>query len=787
MWPKRGEPDSGETVDIVNRAADDSEISEKTEYNVTVQSADRSNGKQDFPEFGSADDSTNSKEPSIGDDPQYDFTSEEFKNIPDLVRHVVSFEDDPSLPVITFRSVILAALFCIIGSIVSQIAYFRTTTAAFPVFFVILASAPLGRLLARVLPDWTVPLGRFSFSLNPGPFSVKEHAIIGIAANAGSQGQWATFLPTNAALYYGITMNPAVALFFGWGASLLGFSFAAMVRKVLVDDPEFIFPLSLQQVTVYRSMQGQSELHQAVARHKMKVFWLVLLGAFVWQFLPEYLFPLTASLAPLCWFAAKSHKVNFLGAGRGGIGLLNITLDWSNITSTMITYPYSVQIVVFVGFVITTWILIPIAYFGNLWGSPTYNIMSQNVFLKNGSAYPFTSLIYTDSTGTQVVNQTKYEELGLAYSGAQYTWEIFMWYASYISSFVWCGFFLWPKITKLWKNRKNIRTMHTDRLSKIIQQYPELTKWEWVLLTIIPIVMLLAIVAKGLVWMPTWTYFVALGFGAAAMLPMSFVYATSGYMIKVGFFNELIYGYMIDVQGSNRHPLGQLAYRIISGNVWYDAMAVLEDQKIGHYLHIPPRDVVGMQIFANMIALPVNYLVMLWVLDTKFEYVSGKVTDPLGQWTGQDFQSYNTAGIQYALVGPRKLLASSFFTPVLYGFLAGAVAPTAMWLLYRKFPKFRFDLWNTTIFFASAATFRGNLSTGPFTWIILGTIWNFYLYRYRHKFWNKWAYITGAAMDTGFNLNLLFIFLFLSTTGTVMVKWWGNDPVSVEKCYALKG
>lgn len=29
------------------------------------------------------------------------------------------------------------------------------------------------------------------------------------------------FLPTNAALYYNITMNPAVALFFGWVGSFL--------------------------------------------------------------------------------------------------------------------------------------------------------------------------------------------------------------------------------------------------------------------------------------------------------------------------------------------------------------------------------------------------------------------------------------------------------------------------------------------------------------------------------------------------------------------------------------
>lgn len=61
-------------------------------------------------------------------------------------------------------------------------------------------------------------------------------------------------------------------------------------------------------------------------------------------------------------------------------------------------------------------------------------------------------------------------------------------------------------------------------------------------MTAIPFVILLAIVATNSIWMPTWTYFVALGFGAATMLPMSLVYAISGYSMEVGFFNELIYG-----------------------------------------------------------------------------------------------------------------------------------------------------------------------------------------------------------------------------------------------------
>lgn len=123
---------------------------------------------------------------------------------------------------------------------------------------------------------------------------------------------------------------------------------------------------------------------------------------------------------------------------------------------------------------------------------------------------------------------------------------------------------------------------------------------EWVALTLVPILMLLGIAVSKTIYMPIWTYFIALGFGAAAMLPMSFVYAMSGFSIKVGYFNELLYGCelteacvwllhptdkftcsdMIDVKGSSRHPLGQLAYRIISGNVWYDARTVLEDQKV---------------------------------------------------------------------------------------------------------------------------------------------------------------------------------------------------------------
>jgi hypothetical protein len=46
----------------------------------------------------------------------------------------------------------------------------------------------------------------------------------------------------------------------GAGAvSIIGFSFTAFVRQILIYDPAFIFPVSLQQVTLYRTIHRGSD------------------------------------------------------------------------------------------------------------------------------------------------------------------------------------------------------------------------------------------------------------------------------------------------------------------------------------------------------------------------------------------------------------------------------------------------------------------------------------------------------------------------------------------------
>ena len=101
-------------------------------------------------------------------------------DIPFSVRRVVSLEDDPTLPTITFRYFVLTIPLVIIGAFCAQLSHFRTTYVPFSVFFVQIVSNYLGIWLAKVLPAWNfqVPFTSYEFNLNPGPWSVKEHVLV---------------------------------------------------------------------------------------------------------------------------------------------------------------------------------------------------------------------------------------------------------------------------------------------------------------------------------------------------------------------------------------------------------------------------------------------------------------------------------------------------------------------------------------------------------------------------------------------------------------------------------
>ncbi|EXF75525.1 hypothetical protein CFIO01_06261 [Colletotrichum fioriniae PJ7] len=727
-----------------------------------------------------------------GEEEAFDEDDPRLKDIPAYVRRIVSLHDDPDLPCLTFRYFLLTIIFVIPGAFLSMMSHFRTTYAPYSIFFVQIASSYCGAWLAKILPAWEVkvPFTKFSFNLNPGPFNVKEHVLITISAASGATYNLGYTPVAMAELYFNSKIHPAAAIFFMWGIVWTGYSFAALARQFLIYDPQFPWFTALCQTALFETQKKQREAPTASSRKQTRVFFWALLGMTMWQFLPEYIFPMLGSLAFLCWVAPNNAVANFVGSGFGGMGFLNLSLDWSNISTngSLFLTPWWTQVVMFCGFACSCWILIPAAKYGHL-GEWHGHLMSNRLFLENGTSYPITKLLTADVS----FNETAYAEYGPPFVSTQVLWTMFFDYAAYTSAIAWAALFGYKtiksslsKMMDRMRNGSQISTQYNDQLSILQRSYQEVPLSWFAALFAASAIALITITATGNMFIPVWTYFVAIGTGAILVVPLGWLYALSNFQLAIGTVNELLYGLMVNSVSGFKNPTGASAYGAIAGNAWYRAQLNLQDMKVGHYMHLSPKAVFFSQVFGSFLGVPINYAVVRWVLDTKFDYLTGAKEDPAHQWTAQSLTSNLTMGVQYVLIGPRRLFQQHIYKVLPYGFLVGAFTPLLIYALHRAFPRAKFQLWNSTIFFSAMASFYGNISTGYVSSLIGGFVVMFWAYRYRYDMWARWNYILAAAFDAGFNFNMLLTFLFFGAGKIVtMPNWWGNDAASSERCFAL--
>lgn len=440
----------------------------------------------------------------------------EIAALPLQVRQLVNLTDDPTLPTITFRYFVLAAIFVIPGAFLSQMSYFRTTKAPYSVFFVQIACHYAGHFLARTLPAWNIrlPGTDWSFSLNPGPWSIKEHVLVTVTAASGATYNLGYAPIVLAELWYGERIQPAVAIFFMWAIVWTGYAFAALARQILLPDPEYIWPQALMQTTLFETFRKQ-DTSSPMARRQMKIFFFAFLGMTLWQFLPEYVFPFVSSLAFLCWVAPRNPVANFIGSGLGGMGFLNLSLDWSNInwnSSSIMLTPFWTQVILFLAFAFNCWVLIPAGKWGNL-GSYKHGMMSNSLFMANGTKYPTLEVLTPDYH----LNETAYEHYGPMYMGLQNVWATFFDYAKLPAAITWIATFGYVQIknnlSKIFRGHKDARSSHgqgihyqyNDRLNVIQRQYKEIPLWWYLVLFLVAFVILITIIACGYLFIPIWT------------------------------------------------------------------------------------------------------------------------------------------------------------------------------------------------------------------------------------------------------------------------------------------
>jgi OPT family oligopeptide transporter len=195
-----------------------------------------------------------------------------------------------------------------------------------------LTTLPLGKGLGAVLPTTRYNTFGYTWSLNPGPFSIKEHVVITVMGNVVVWGAYTTDVVASQRVFYGHTVTFSYQMLLALSTQLMGFGLAGILRQFLVWPSAMIWPGALVNAalfnTLHKNYNKQESKH--ISRHRF--FYITVGLSFLWYWIPGFLWTGLSVFNWVCWIAPNNVAVNQLFGTLSGLGMGILTFDWSMIS-----------------------------------------------------------------------------------------------------------------------------------------------------------------------------------------------------------------------------------------------------------------------------------------------------------------------------------------------------------------------------------------------------------------------------------------------------------------------
>lgn len=192
-------------------------------------------------------------------------------------------------------------------------------------------SLPLGKALAKILPTTRFNTFGYVWSLNPGPFSIKEHVCITVMANVVVAGAYATDIVLTQRIFYHQTVTNSYQILLVLSTQIIGFSFAGFLRQFVVWPASMIWPSALVNSALFNTLHQNFGKADRGHISRERFFLIALACSFAWYWVPGFLFTALSVFNWACWIAPKNVVVNVLFGTNTGLGMGIFTFDWSMI------------------------------------------------------------------------------------------------------------------------------------------------------------------------------------------------------------------------------------------------------------------------------------------------------------------------------------------------------------------------------------------------------------------------------------------------------------------------
>lgn len=159
-------------------------------------------------------------------------------------------------------------------------------------------------------------------------------------------------------------------------------------------------------------------------------------------------------------------------------------------------------------------------------------------------------------------------------------------------------------------------------------------------------------------------------------------------------------------------------------------------------------------------------------------------------WTCPMDRVFYDASVIWGLISPRRIFGDlGTYAAVNWFFLGGAISPLLVWIASKIFPSQKWiRLINMPVLIGATGILPPASSVNFNSWLVLGFISGFVVYRYKRDWWSKYNYVLSAALDAGLAFMGVLLY-FILQSNNIGLTWWGTNPdgCPLAECPTEKG
>ncbi|KAL7748160.1 OPT superfamily [Sorochytrium milnesiophthora] len=539
--------------------------------------------------------------------------------------------------------------------------------------------------------------------------------------------------------------------------SLHGYDHQALCIRLSLSHYALL-PSALPQIALVNTFHAADtsdkdpDIGENGKRHmsRLKVFFIACAAMFVWEWFPYFIAPAVGYISIVC-LISNSPDAQGIGSASVGFGVGSFTLDWNYINGTAMNYPW--------------------------FGDPPLNEVLNTPHVYNSTGDRIDAKNLVDPKAFTLVEElyTRQQPFWISpFFAWCYFGSLALFTASLAHTACWYGKDIWTRFrhSRLDSDKDDIHCI-------LIDKYPTVPTLWYAAWFVIPTVIGIVVCHTTQIDMPWYLSLLTVFVTFLLSIPFAVIQATSGIQLAPNVISEFLVGLIYP-----GHPVVMMAFKCFSVTVCGAVLTLLQDLKVGHYMKIAPRHMFISQMYSKIVAVLICYVTLVgwdsddlhikWVLDSN-HYTK----DPIGKnWSSAiGYQTYFSASLLWGALGPKRFFIDSYGPLVLAAFLSGLILPIVCKLGYEFIGgAIPWALINAPILFN--ITQPGGNNGGPVSMIITSFIFQFFMYRYRTKWWQRYNYVLSVAFDVA--AALVTVIVALALANTTMPVWALNPDSNVH-------